>query len=78
MESTLSATGVKTYMLFMHDDRYSAPMLDLLIVRDDARAIQIAAERLCASLHHRIAEMWEEDRLVCRIGRQDLDSPNIS
>jgi len=75
METLSSATDVKVYMLYVHDDRYTVPTLDTVFVPNDDRAIKIAVERLCASLHHRIAEMWEEDRLVCRIGRQDLNPP---
>ena len=75
MQSILSATGVKTYLLYMHDDRCSVPTLDAIVVRDDDRAIEIATQRLSSSAHHRVAEMWEDDRLVCRISREDLDRP---
>ena len=75
MESLSSAICVETYMLYMHDDRYSVPMLDAVIVRDDDHAIEIAAQRLYSSPHHRIAELWQDDRLVCRISREDLDGP---
>ena len=62
-------------MLYVFDDRYSVPNLDGIIVRDDARAIEIATERLAASIHHQAVELWEDDRLVCRLDRTDLDSP---
>ena len=62
-------------MMYVHDDRYSVPNLDTVTVRDDERAIEIATQRLSASPHYRIVEMWDDERLVCRIGRDDLDAP---
>lgn len=67
--------ALKTYMLYVHDDRYSVPNLDTVTVRDDERAIEIATQRLSSSPHYRLVEMWEDDRLVCRIGRDDVDAP---
>ena len=66
---------MKTYILYVHDDRYSVPTLDTVTVGDDARATEIAARRLASSPHYRAAEVWDDERLVCRIGRGDLDAP---
>lgn len=66
---------MKTYLLYVNDDRYSVPTLDTLIVRGDDRAIEIAAQRLASSPRYRSVEVWEDERLVCRIGRVDLDEP---
>ena len=52
------------------------PTLDTVIVRDDARATEIAAKRLASSPHYRAVEMWEDERLVCRIDRSDLAPAN--
>ena len=62
-------------MLYVHDDRYSVPNLDTVTVRDDERAIEIATHRLSSSPHYRLVEMWDDERLVCRIGRDDVDAP---
>jgi len=66
---------VRTYFLYVHDDRYSAPTLDTVIVRDDARAIEIANLRLESSPHYRAVEVWEEDRVVFRRERSASDPP---
>lgn len=64
---------MRTYILYVHDDRYSAPTLDIVTVRDDLRATEIAAKRLASSTHYRVVEMWDEnEQLVCRIDRSDL------
>jgi hypothetical protein len=60
-----------TYILYVFDDRYTVPTLDGVIVRDDERAIEVANRRLAASPHYHAVEMWEDDRLVCRIDRPD-------
>jgi hypothetical protein len=63
-----------TYILYVYDDRYTVPTLDGIIVYDDARAIEVATRRLSASPHYQAVEMWEDDRLVCRIDRPDLQT----
>lgn len=60
---------MKTYFLYMHDDRYSVPSLDAVIVRNDQRASEIAAKRLTSSDHYLGVEVWEDERLVCRFDR---------
>jgi len=65
---------VNTYMLYVHDDRYTVPTLDTVIVRDDDRAIEIAAQRLSSSPHYRAVEMWDDDRLVCQIDRSGAEA----
>jgi hypothetical protein len=60
---------MKTYFLYVHDDRYSVPTLDTVIVRNDQRASEIAAKRLASSDHYRGVEIWEDERLVCRFDR---------
>jgi predicted GNAT superfamily acetyltransferase len=60
---------VRTYLLYVHDERYSVPTLDTIVVADDERAREVAAARLIASQHHRSVEVWDEARLVCGIDR---------
>lgn len=67
---------MRTYILYVHDDRYSVPTLDTVIVRNDARAIEIADKRLASSAHYWTVEVWEDERLVYRINRPDLAPAN--
>lgn len=60
---------VRTYLLYLHDDRHSVPNLDTIVVSDDERALEIAAARLASSPHYRSVEVWNEARLVCGIDR---------
>lgn len=64
---------MKTYFLYVHDDRYTVPNLDTIIVRDDERARALAAKRLASSPHYRGVEVWEDERLVVRLDRPDID-----
>jgi hypothetical protein len=75
---TQTDTGVslKTYILFVYDDRYTVPSLDTVIVRDDGRAIELAQQRLRSSPHYGGIEVWEDDRLVFRGGRAEPGPAN--
>ena len=55
---------LKTYTLYIHDDRYSVPSLDAVTVRDDARAREVSQNRLMVSPHYRLIEVWEDDRFI--------------
>lgn len=66
---------MKTYVLYIHDDRYSVPTLDSITVADDERAKEVAAERLASSPHYRAAELWEDDRLVEKLARPAPPTP---
>ena len=66
---------MKTYVLYVHDDRYSVPTLDTITVDGDERARQLAAERLAASPRYFMVELWEEDRLVEKLERSSKPSP---
>jgi hypothetical protein len=60
---------LKTYTLYIHDDRYSVPSLDAVTVRDDERACEVAANRLTVSPHYQLIEVWEDDRFVGKFDR---------
>lgn len=60
---------MKTYFLYVHDDRYTVPNLDTLSVHNDQHAAEQAARRLASSAHYRAVEVWEDERLVCRLDR---------
>jgi hypothetical protein len=57
--------GLKVYTLYIYDDRYSVPTIDLLMADNDAEAEVAARERLAASPHHRAVAAFEDDRFVC-------------
>lgn len=63
--------GVKTYLLYIHDDRYTVPTMDSVTVSGDERALQLARERLASSPHYYAVEVWEDDRLVGRVGKPE-------
>ena len=60
---------MKTYTLYIHDDRYSVPSLDAVTVRNDERACEVAQNRLAASAHYRLIEVWEDDRFIDKFER---------
>ena len=58
---------METYILYVHDRRYSAPTMDILTVASDERACELAGRRLASSPHYTRVEVWQEDRLVCSL-----------
>ena len=60
-------TRLKTYVLYVHEDRYSVPTLDSITVAGDELARAAAADRLASSAHYRAVELWEDDRLVAKL-----------
>jgi hypothetical protein len=63
--------SLKTYLLYIHDDRYATPTLDVIVVADDSRAREIAASRLSTSSHYRRAEIWEDERPVGEVEKPE-------
>jgi hypothetical protein len=61
------SASMKTYVLYIHDDRYAVPTLDTITVGGDERARELAGERLASSPHYYAADLWEGDRLVERL-----------
>jgi hypothetical protein len=59
--------GMKTYVLYVHDDRYTVPTMDTVTVSGDERARELAGQRLASSPHYHAVELWEGDRLVERL-----------
>ena len=60
---------LKTYLVYIHDDRYSVPSLYTVSVEDDERMRVWAAARLASSTHYQAIEAFEDDRLSCRVER---------
>lgn len=58
---------MKTYVLYIHDDRYTVPTLDSIVATGDERALQLAGDRLASSPRYYAAELWEGDRRVGRL-----------
>ena len=61
-----SGSGLNVYTLYIEDDRYSVPTLDILTAADDAEALRLAAERQSSSPHYRAIEIRLDDRFVAR------------
>jgi hypothetical protein len=59
--------GMKTYVLYIHDDRYTVPTMDWVTASGDESARQLAGERLAASPHYSVVELWMADQLVARL-----------
>jgi hypothetical protein len=58
---------VNTYLLYIYDRRSTAPKLEVITVADDIRARELAAQRMAARTDYYGAEVWEDDRLVCKL-----------
>ncbi len=67
--SVHSGAQVKVYTLYIDDDRYSVPSLDAVTSAGDDRACDAARARLATSDHYLGVEIWEDDRLVCKLQR---------
>lgn len=61
--------GVRTFTIFMLDDRYKVPTVAFVEAPDAHAATALARRRLDESPHHRAAEVREADRPVGMIWR---------
>ena len=59
---------MNAFEVFVHDDRYSVPTLQLISADDDFEARQAAAALLRASPHHLGVELWRGGDLVAALG----------
>jgi hypothetical protein len=59
-----------TYAVFVHDDRYSVPTFYMVTVASDARALELAGEKLRSSPHYRQVEVFDGERLVGAFQRE--------
>jgi hypothetical protein len=60
---------VNTYFVYVHDDRYTVPNLSTLTAASDEEATELAWLQLVASPHHRMIELFRDERLVDRVAR---------
>jgi hypothetical protein len=56
--------------MYIRDERYQTPTLEIVTASDDAAAEQIVRERLASSIHYLGAEIWEEERLVAKLDKE--------
>ena len=62
---------VGVYTIYIEDDRYSVPTIDILMADDDAHARILAQGRLISSPHYQSAEVCEDERVVCVLPKGD-------
>jgi hypothetical protein len=58
---------LKTYLLYIHHDRSGIPKLEVVTAPSDDAIRELARMRFDESPHHRLVEIWEDDRAVDRI-----------
>lgn len=63
---------MRTFSFYIHDKRYSVPTLQIVTVRDEARARELASQRLDETDHHLEVEVHEEDTELFRLRRAAL------
>jgi hypothetical protein len=54
------------YVLYIEDDRYLVPTVDILTADSDSTAQALAIDRLANSPHYTSVEVWADDRYVFR------------
>ena len=62
---------MRTFSFYIQDRRYSVPTLQIVTVRDDARARELAQQRLDENEHYMSIEVVEEQSELFRLERQD-------
>ena len=67
-----SRAMMQLFTLLAHDKCEPAPSLELMTVRDRARARELATKRLRDTPRFHRVEVWEGDSPVCDIRRADL------
>ena len=60
--------SLSAYFLYIHDDRYGTPTLEVVTAANDEAVHDVARERLVGSAHYLLVEIWtEDDRHVGRV-----------
>jgi hypothetical protein len=65
---------MRTFTLYVHDDRYSAPTLVSASASDSDRAREIATRELNESEHHFAVDVQEADQWLFRVKRGVQDA----
>ena len=63
---------MKSYFLYIDDDRYATPTMEVVAAADFNGARITAKQRVNASPHHQAVEIWHEERLLSRIEGRSL------
>lgn len=63
--------ALRTFSFYIHDKRYSVPTLQIVTVRDEDRARELAQQRLDEGDHHLAVEVLEGQTELFRLQRQD-------
>lgn len=61
---------MRTFSFYIHDRRYSVPTLQLVTVRDEDRARELALQRLEETDHHLAVEVVEGQTELFRLSRE--------
>jgi len=61
---------IRTFSFYIHDRRYSVPTLQLVTVRDEARARELARLRLEETEEHLYIEVLEDQTELFRLSRE--------
>ncbi|MDO9472721.1 MAG: hypothetical protein Q7J28_06660 [Caulobacter sp.] len=61
---------MRTFSFYIHDQRYSVPTLQIVTVRDEERARELAQQRLYEGEHHLAVEVVEGQDELFRLERQ--------
>lgn len=64
----MGAWALNSFEIFVHDDRYSVPTLQLVTAADDTSAVAAAESLLHASPHHRGVELWGGGERLMELG----------
>ena len=62
--------ALRTFSFYIHDKRYSVPTLQIVTVRDEDRARELAQQRLDEGDHHLAVEVVEGQTELFRLERQ--------
>ena len=60
---------LRTFSFYIHDKRYSVPTLQIVTVRDEDRARELALQRLAEGEHHLAVEVVEGQTELFRLER---------
>ena len=66
---------MNVYTLYVEDDRYSVPTIDILTAVSDEDARQLAVLRLASSPHYLSIAVWDDERFICEVPSPEAASP---
>jgi hypothetical protein len=69
--TSVEGGSMRTYSLYIQDDRYSVSTLDFATASDEASIRAIALDRLESSPNHLAIEVWADEKLVFSLTREE-------